>query len=167
MVEFHSGLSRRWFRALREPNDRSDHGRIPPERPCGSLSGLLLVALDEFARNSHEVSEQPTGTVIGAGSEVHLCRWRIIGITIARADVSWTDGPNAVNRQGFSAGILQQSFKSPGCQIVRGDEAAGLRGSASRELPHKQIVTESPEIEAFVLRYCARRGCRTTSSNCG
>jgi len=49
--------------------------------------------------------------MVWSGGEVHLCSRRCGGVTIACADISGADRPNAVDGQWLPAGILQQSIK--------------------------------------------------------
>src|ERR1700727_1421521 len=85
--------------------------------------------------------------MVGASGEVEFRSRRLCGIAIGGADIFRADGPNAIDRERLSGGILQQAVKFSGREIIGGDKSAGLRSAAARELGNQQIVAEASEVE--------------------
>src|SRR5882762_3462931 len=85
--------------------------------------------------------------MVRSSGEVHLCGRCGCGIFIIWADISRAERPDAIDGQRLAAGILQQSVKSPGSQVVSGNKSTRLGIPATRELPDEQVVAEASEIE--------------------
>ena len=71
----------------------------------------------------------------------------MIWISIGRADIRRTDGPNPVNGKRLPVRILQEAKELAGGEIVGNDKAAGLSVPATRELPDEKGVAERSKIE--------------------
>src|SRR5258707_6509018 len=118
-----------------------------PDSTVNHPGRLLVVPFGQLRRNRRQITKQSSRAMVLHGLEVHLCCRRGCGIAVGRAYISRAECPDAIDGQGLLAGILQQSVKFPGSQVVGGDEATGLRVAGSRELPDEQVVAEASEIE--------------------
>src|SRR5712671_6401469 len=96
------------------------------KNPVTHKSGLLRVPLGQFGGHRRQVSEESTGSVIGAGGEVHLCSRRCRGIGIAWTHIPRTECPDTIDGQRISACILKQSFELSRGEIVSSDESTRL-----------------------------------------
>src|ERR1039458_4863643 len=79
--------------------------------------------------------------------EVEFGGRRSSGIIVVGARIAGTDRPYPINGEGVSAGVFQQTPKAARGQVVGGNIATGLRGSAAGELRHKKVVAKGPEVK--------------------
>jgi hypothetical protein len=100
--------------------------------------GLALAPLD-FGRFSHDLAKQAGGLLVWAGAEVQLRQRCMLGIEIARADISRRKRPDALDRERLAVTILQQSVELARRHIVGGNEAGGLGVSCIRKLSDQPI----------------------------
>src|SRR5258708_23301170 len=85
--------------------------------------------------------------MVRSSREIHLSGGRGGSIAVISTDISRAECPDAIDGQRLPAGILQQSVKFSGSQIVGGNESARLSISPTRKLPDEQVVAEASEIE--------------------
>src|ERR1700722_2481577 len=108
---------------------------------------LLIASLRQFLRSGRQIAKQTTGLLIWTGGEVLLRCRRIVGIEIARADISGRKRPDAFDDERLAVCILQQSVELTRHYIVGCNEAGGLGVSSIRELSDQQVMTKMAEVE--------------------
>src|SRR5262249_4623611 len=111
------------------------------------ITGLLVIPFGKLGRNCGQITEQPNSALIRPCGEIHLCSGRSRSVAVAGTYIPRTERPDSIDRQRFSAGVLQYAFKFSCGQVIRCDVAARLRVSGACELADEQIVAESPEIK--------------------
>ena len=60
-------------------------------------AGLLVIPFGQLRRNRGQITKQPSGAMVWSGGEVHLCGGCGCCIAVIRADISWTECPDAID----------------------------------------------------------------------
>ena len=109
---------------------------------------LLGVTLDLFCGDGDQVSKEALCSLLGASGEVDFrCRRLVRVEAVWRRAVGGTHAPDAIDGEGLSGLILEQTVESTGCEIVGGDESGGLRVSTGGEVRYEQVVAEASKVE--------------------
>jgi len=96
---------------------------------------LLVVAFGKVCRGGFEIAEEATGAFVGACGEVKLGAGSASGIVAARCGVvGRADVPEAVDRDGVSVGVLEQTFELASDRVIDSDGSAAFCGSATGKL---------------------------------
>src|ERR1700732_1804612 len=108
---------------------------------------LLIASLGQFTRNCRQIAEQACGFLVWAGGEVDLRSRCIVRIEAARAHISRSNRPAALDDEWLAVHILQQSVELACHHIVGGNEAGGLGASGIAELSDQQVMAKTPKVE--------------------
>jgi len=114
----------------------------------GGEVSLLRVTLNLFCGDGDQVPKKALCSLLGASGEVDLrCRRLVRVEAVWCGAISGAHAPDAIDGEGLSGLILEQTVESAGCEIVGGDESGGLRVSTGGEVGDEQVVAEASKVE--------------------